>query len=155
MSKEDEIAEAMAAAARAEAEKDEAEAAATAVAAANAAAALAKEESAVAQQRAAADMKENQEENKWLKETVSNLHKNSEAQGQALVETRQMLQSLSETASGIVQALTRAKSTRTREQDKTETPANPEKEAAREEEENRAGKNLPPPEPKKQTRRWI
>lgn len=160
MTKEDQIAEAVTSAAKAEAEKDQAEAeratseaAATAVAASNNATVIAKEEAAIASQRAAADIQKNQEENSWLREAVSNLHKNSETLAATQVETMKELASLKETTTGIVTALTRVKSTRSREQEQPEV--NPEKETAKNEAEKRAGKNQSEPEVKKSPRRWI
>lgn len=111
--KEDEMAQAAIRAANAEAEAEEAEAeneaaeaAATGVAAANAGAALAQAEGAKAKQRAAEEIEKNQEENKWLREAVTNLHKNSEAQAQALIQTREELNSLKPLLTGIAERLT-------------------------------------------------
>lgn len=160
MSKEDEIAEAITATAKAEAENEEAEAARTtaeasrlAVEASGAATAIAKEESAVAIQRAAADIAKNQEDNSWLRETVSNLHRNSEAQAQALVETRQILQSQNETIAGIASALTHQRST-TAEREAEVDP----KKAAHENEggHRETNQEAPPKEvPKKPLRRLL
>lgn len=143
--KEDEIAQAAINAANAEAEAEEAEAeneaaqaAATGVAAANAGAALATAEGAKAQQRAAADIERNQEENKWLREAVSNLHRNSEAQGAALTETRQELNSLKPLLAGIAERLTPVKSP---DPEPDPSQVEPKKAARKKEEENPDGKN--------------
>lgn len=161
MSKEDEIAEAITAAAKAEAENEEAEtaratteASQTAVAAAGVATAIAKEESAIATQRAAADIAQNQEDNKWLRETVSNLHKNSETQAQALTQTMQELQSLKKTTVGIVTLLTPQPSKTTPDQEAEVDP----KKAAHENEDGHRETNQEAPHkevPKKPLRRLL
>lgn len=157
--KEDEIAEAAIAAAEAEAEKETAEgeraateAAAAGVAAAQAGAALANAEGAKASQRAAEEIERDREEKAWLRDQVSNLHKNSEAQAAMLAETRRELGNLKPALEAIAERLIPPSS----KQVQGETEITPEAAAERKEAENRAGKKARQREEKeKQRSRWI